>query len=150
MTKLAAEHGNDVPGQKEEQPTQAEVYWIAGTNIGYCFVTSTQNEDVDSNTHAIHVGTGSSDAQKEETPFFQVPQAPKKHLSYFSTYIDKVEKGVAQALSNSRSVQIIWPQNTSSDQRDFGIGILLVALCRSAYHSSASHYLPFTKGNFLW
>ena len=136
MTRLAADHETVVSGQKEDQRALAEAHWIAGTSIGYCFATPMDLQNIDPDIYTICIGSGSSASQEEDGHVFLVSQAPKKHLSYFSSQIENIEKGLAEALGNSRSIQIVWPKDNSSNERDFGIGILLIAFCESGYYSS--------------
>lgn len=108
--------------ETNEKPI-SEIVWIASTKVGYSFGTSGSQ---DPNVHIIHIASHSSSSNG-----LIVPEDPKKHLPYFTAHIGEVESGVADALSKGQKVQIEWNATPTSNERDIGIGIMLVALSMS-------------------
>lgn len=106
--------------ETNERPI-SEIVWIASTKIGYSFGPSGSQDSND-----IHITSQSSSSSG-----LKVPEDPKKHLPYFTAHIGEVESGVADALSKGHKVQIEWNATPTTNERDIGIGIMLVALSMS-------------------
>lgn len=92
--------------------------------MGYRYGGSEQ-ETLD--THIIYIG--GQDTGRES---IKVPEEPKRHYAFFTSVINSIEAEVASALARLQNVQIVWDTEPSSNDRDVGIGIMLVALCKSS------------------
>lgn len=130
MGKLA--NGKVSKSEKSEEEVSesltAQIVWMAGTRIGYSFGSSTQES-----RDAYMVRLSATFASSEG---LSVPQDPKKHLAYFTAHIGEVEQRIAEALPKDQKVQIVWDETPSSNERDIGIGIMLVALCMSTLNTA--------------
>lgn len=131
MEKMANDGAKIAPNARAgHDSVPSETHWIVNTSICYRFAETKNEENTNPSAHTLYIGFSSPKSAGEDVNSFIVPQDPKKHLRYFTSQIDTTEKGIEQALAKSRPVFIVWPKDTSSNERDFGIGFLLVALCK--------------------
>lgn len=132
MERLALGIAKSIPEQKEKGIDAVDrSCWIAGTNVGYCNVTSGVTLPKE-NVHYIPVSSNLLHSALEGSTVFSVPQEPKKHLSYFSAKIEGIQAGISSALAQGKAVQVMWPEVINSNEKDFGIGIMLVALSKQS------------------
>lgn len=116
--------------QHKRTAGNAKMTWIIEDSLGYLTVSrSTRQAAEEGSELSIYIGSTWTNPDLKANHVFAVPQDPKKHLQYFTIHIEEIERSIAQAFTESRPVRLIWLEDSTSNERDFGIGILLVALC---------------------
>jgi hypothetical protein len=140
LTRIGAAK-DDIPTANDEKKLE-DTTWIAGTRIGYRYASTAQSTHEvaasASSTCTLYIGSllfcnvkDLKDTSTNNALYLEVPQEPKKHLPYSTINFPQIEDVMSDRLAEGNPVEIVWPaQGLTSNERDFGIGIMLVALCK--------------------
>lgn len=119
----------DDKGPQKQTEGDANTVWIVDAFVGYRVHSKSFRLGSDAHEVVLYIGATWLNDEIKASKVFAVPQDPKKHLQYFTVHIEEIEKSIAEELAKSRPIMLVWPNDSTSNERDFGIGILLVALC---------------------